>query len=53
MWEFPGSCGFAVSAMQLNFVSSWDNFWQEVECVDVTSVVFVLLVGPQQPVEYV
>ena len=48
MWEFPGSCGFAVSSMQLNSAFSWDNSQQEVECVDVTSIVFVLPVGPQQ-----
>ena len=53
MWEFLGSCGFAVSAFQLLSVSPWDNSWQEVECIDVASVVFVLLVGPQSPVKYV
>ena len=53
MWEFPGSCGFAVSAVYVKFVSSWDDSQQEVECIDVTSVEFVVLVGSQQPVEYV
>ena len=48
MWEFLGSCGFAVSAMHLKLVISWDSSQQEVECIDVASVALVPGVGPQQ-----
>ena len=52
-WEYPASCGFAVSSRMSSSISSWENSCWEVGYIGDALIVPGLLVFPLQPVEYV